>query len=306
MELPHFSIDFEALCHNGQGNGNRPNRFTLYLGEQGSASDSQSPSTHRIWGESWYLSYVIQTTNSQHNCLYRPITSAPDTTSGQNGEQHAYWNLQHRNSRSQVSPATKLTRELPSANLVNQLLEDYFAIFHPFCPIIERENFLTAVRMGTVSPTLLRCVLFVSSIHCDLKKLHILGYSNRVEAEDDLFNSARVAFDSEEESDRLVMLLCSYLLHYWSGSPSKSKDSLWWLAGAIRTAQSMGMHRKIQHSQTSLDRQRTWRRIWWLLYVCHPITYSSRCRLRFYTEWHRLTSIVRSVIVKSHFHWENQ
>jgi hypothetical protein len=301
MQLPQFSIDFAALCQNGHGNGNIPNRFTVYLGEQGPGSDSQSPSAPPIWGESWYLSYVIQTTNSQHNCLYRPITSAPETSSGQNEEQHTYWNLHPRNSRPEASPVTKLNRELPSANLVDQLLEDYFAIFHPFCPIIDREKFLMAVQMGSVSQTLLRCVLFVSSIHCDLKKLHLLGYSNRVEAEDDLFNNARAAFDSEEESDRLVMLLCSYLLHYWSGSPSKSKDSLWWLAGAIRTAQSMGMHRKIQGSQTSLDRQRTWRRIWWLLYVS-----SYKVRPRFYIEYHRLTSIVRSGIVKSHFHWESQ
>lgn len=271
IQLPHFSIDFASLCQNGQENGNIANRFTLYLGEQGSSSDSESPSAPRIWGESWYLSYVLQTTNSQYNYLYRPITSVFEASSGQNGEQQTYWNMQPGNPRPELSPVHRQNQDLPPANSVDQLLEDYFAIFHPFCPIIDQQQFLTTVRTGSVSQTLLRCVLFVSSIHCDIKKLHLLGYNSRVEAEDDLFNNAKVAFDSDEESDRLVMLLCSYLLHYWSGSPSKSKDSLWWLAGAIRTAQSMGMHRKIQHSQTSLDRRRTWRRIWWLLFVCHPV-----------------------------------
>ncbi|KAH8879527.1 hypothetical protein GQ53DRAFT_854621, partial [Thozetella sp. PMI_491] len=120
---------------------------------------------------------------------------------------------------------------------------------------------------GTVSIVLLRSVLFIASIHGNLGTLLRLGYKNRFEAEDDLFNKATAAFDSDQETDRLAMLLCSYLLHYWSGAPSKTKDSLWWLAGAIRSAQAMGMHRTVRKSKSHVALGSLWRRTWWLLYI---------------------------------------
>lgn len=199
---------------------------------------------------------MIQTTNSDQDCLYRPIQD----DQGNN----AVAGRDHR-------PASTSGHPLPPAELVNDLLRGYFAIFHPFCPILDRGAFLASVSDGSVSKVLLRCVLFIASIHCDLKTIHLLGYSGRIEAEDDLFSSAKAAFDGEQESDRLVMLLCSYLLHYWSGSASQSRDSLWWLAGTIRSAQCMQMHRKAQHGNVQPERERMWRRIWWLLYVGSPI-----------------------------------
>ncbi|OJJ02046.1 hypothetical protein ASPVEDRAFT_655161 [Aspergillus versicolor CBS 583.65] len=247
---PPFSIDFEALCRNRRGH---------YLSSEGSSSHDRlyASTRHRqasppIWGESWYLSYVIQTTNSDQDCLYRPIQD----DQGNN----AVVGRDHR-------PASTSGHPLPPAELVNDLLRGYFAIFHPFCPILDREAFLASVSDGSVSKVLLRCVLFIASIHCDLKTIHLLGYSGRIDVEDDLFSSAKAAFDGEQESDRLVMLLCSYLLHYWSGSASQSRDSLWWLAGTIRSAQCMQMHRKAQHRNVQPERERMWRRIWWLLYI---------------------------------------
>lgn len=258
--VPPFSIDFEALCNS--------HRRRRYLSSDGSSSgqDGLYASTrHRqasappIWGESWYLSYVIQTTNSDQDCLYQPIQDGEGNTA-----------MAHHSRRNHRPTST--SHPLPP-ELVNDLLRGYFAIFHPFCPILDREAFLASVSNGSVSKVLLRCVLFIASIHCDLKTIHLLGYSGRIEAEDDLFSSAKAAFDCEQESDRLVMLLCSYLLHYWSGSASQSRDSLWWLAGTIRSAQCMQMHRKSQQINVQPERERMWRRIWWLLYVRSSISW---------------------------------
>ncbi|KAJ5418111.1 uncharacterized protein N7487_001661 [Penicillium crustosum] len=254
--VPPFSIDVVALCNS--------HRRRCYLSGDGSLSGQDrlyASTRHRqasappIWGESWYLSYVIQTTNSDQGCLYRPIQDEQGNTA-----------VAHHPRRDHRS--TSISQHLlPPAQLVNDLLRGYFVIFHPFCPILDRETFLGSVSDGSVSKVLLRCVLFISSIHCDLKTIHLLGYSGRIEAEDDLFSSAKAAFDCEPEGDRLVMLLCSYLLHYWSGSASQSRDSLWWLAGTIRSAQCMQMHRKAQQRNFQPEQERMWRRIWWLLYI---------------------------------------
>lgn len=160
-----------------------------------------------------------------------------------------------------------LKEDLPPQELIDELLDEYFSTFHTFCPIIDKKQLLSSIKDGSVSKVLLRCILFVASIHCELRILYRLGFTSRIEAEDDLFSKARAAFDADLEIDRLTMLLSSYLLHYWSGSPHKTKDSLWWLAGAIRAAQSMGMHRNIEQSNLHHAMGPMWRRIWWLLYV---------------------------------------
>ena len=221
------------------------------------------------WSESWYLSFVVQMTNSEPNRLYQPILdNSHRSSSASSGAENA------AEARSlfptQDEFGAQLQNGLPPREAIDELLSQYFTCFHPFCPIIEKTNFLESVNNNSVSPVLLRCVLFVASIHCELRILLRLGYNSRIEAEDDLFNKAQTLFNMDTESDRLTMLLCSYLLHYWSGSPNKAKDPLWWLAGAIRFAQAMGMHRKIQQNTACSSMDRLWRRIWWLLYVSVP------------------------------------
>lgn len=263
--LPPFSIDLEALCSSyHQCPRTSSERSTNARNRLYASTSCWQTSAHPIWGESWYLWYVIQTTNSHHGHMYCPIVETlqvpePPLTRSSNTSSLAT----HPDQR----PPSPSKRGLPPAELINVLLCDYFAIFHSFCPILDRTEFLASVSDGTVSKVLLLCVLFIASIHCDLKTIHLLGYSNRIEAEDDLFNTAKAAFDSGEETSRLIMLLCSYMLHYWSGSASKSQDSLWWLACTIRSAQCLEMHRKVHEKTVSPERESMWRRIWWLLYV---------------------------------------
>lgn len=150
---------------------------------------------------------------------------------------------------------------------MERLLEAYFSRFHAFCPILDRTSLLAAVRNNAVSITLLKCVVFVASIHCDAEILHVMGYATRLDAEDDLFGRACASFDADREADRTTIVLSSYLLHYWFGKPTSYRDSLWWLANSIRSAQCMGYHRSTKHSKMSPDDKTRFKLIWWCLYV---------------------------------------
>lgn len=268
-----FFVDFPALCRGRSSvdeiEESAP-RNPMSVARPWSTIDRDPTASLPIWGESWYLSYVVHTTNNERSHLWQPI-----------------FNKSHEPLRKEVSPAptqratTTVTSsnneafnapslDLPSRALVDELVHEYFTTFHRFCPIIRQQDFVDSIKVGNVPSVLLHCVLFIASIHCDLGTIHRLGYRKRIEAEDDLFNKARAAFDADLGSDRLAMLQSCYLLHYWTGKPSTHKDSLWWLAGAIRSAQGMGMHRAVGRRPMLSSRKSIWRRTWWLLYVRHP------------------------------------
>lgn len=162
--------------------------------------------------------------------------------------------------------------DLPPVEVTARMLTAYFANFHVFCPVLDRRSFLDSVDDGTVSTTLLRCVLFVASIHCDMDILHCAGYSTRTDAGDDLFGKASTAFNVDKAISRPILVLCSYLLHYWFGKPTSYQDSAWWLSTAIRSAQFLNYHRDTPERTPSETSDA--RRVWGCLYVSRLQFYS--------------------------------
>ncbi|OAP56667.1 hypothetical protein AYL99_08779 [Fonsecaea erecta] len=204
-------------------------------------------------GESWWAHYVLSTSAAAptelHGFIGRPQTESSTRDSSSSSD-------------------AGLPADFPPPHLTRQLIEAYFRRFHIFCPILDRDSFLRSVRDGKVSHTLLRCVFFVASLHCEKYLLNLMGYSTRLEAEDDLFGRARAAFDADEASDRTTMILSSFLLHYYAGSrPRKYRDAMWWMSNAIRSAQSMGYHRSTKKSKMPEKDKVHWKRIWWCLYI---------------------------------------
>jgi hypothetical protein len=209
-------------------------------------SNNDSEEKANFVGESWYASYVLAHSN---------------TTTG-HSEMH-----RAREQPYSSKVRTPIPADLPPQHLLERLLEAYFTRFHVFCPIVDRVPFLETVREGTVSITLLRSILFVASIHCAPETFHLMGYSTRMDAEDGLFSKACASFDADHTSDRTTMVLSSYLLHYWFGKPTHYRDSLWWLAMSIRSAQCMGYHRSTKDSRMAASDRSRWKRIWWCLYI---------------------------------------
>ncbi|KAJ9425824.1 fungal-specific transcription factor domain-containing protein [Fusarium oxysporum] len=224
------------------------------------ASPNAQPS---VVGESWYASYVMRGYTPGHNSVHRPIGECNETV------QSVTRDTRRESVCSQPSlPLEKAgLADLPSPDLVDRLIKVYFDIFHAFCPILGKKYFLSSLDDGAMSGTLLRSVLFVASLHCNPEVLHLMGYSTRWDANNALYNKASAAFDADRESSRTHMILSSYLLHYWFGSPTAYRDCHWWLAAAIRSAQCTGYHRSTKNSKMSPEERSRWKRIWWCLYV---------------------------------------
>lgn len=196
---------------------------------------------------SWYASYVVS-------------NGAADLAEI---HEEAGRQLQKDQSTAQQAPPCNL----PPQHVIDQLVGSFFKHFHVFCPILDRASFQSAVKNGSVSLTLLRCVLFVAVIHCESEMLRLTDYTTRLDAIDDLFAKARATFDADKEADRTTLILSSFLLHYWFGQPTSYQDSLWWLANSIRWAQGMGYNRSTKHSKLSTAERSRRRLVWWCLYV---------------------------------------
>lgn len=261
-KTPGYSIDLEELCQHKDVQDLDLNSEDLPPYQSAPVYGTSSKQTaHNLplsaspaWAESWYVSYILHTTNNDQPRLHNP--------SNRSRQEH------HPANPQEARPSNNAVRQLlPPLNLIDAMIDAYFAHFQAFCPLLDEAQVRSSLQEECLPTVLLRCMLFVASVHCEMALLREMGYSNRIDAEDSLFNKAKAAFDSDIETDIMTMLYCSYLLHYWSGRPSIFKDSMWWLAGAIRCAQSMGMHRRMEKSDTLTPQKRLWRKIWWLLYV---------------------------------------
>lgn len=224
---------------------------------------SQSSAQPSFVGESWYASYVMRGYAPGHTNLHRPIDDCNQIVRNVSCE------TQRPSSPKTTTQRRSITNsiDLPASSLMDRLIQVYFERFHAFCPILEKRSFVASLQDGSLSRTLLRSVLFVASLHCDLEVVHLMGYSTRLDANKDFFTKASGSFDEDKESDRTNMVLSSYLLHYWFGNPTSYRDSHWWLAAAIRSAQCTGYHRSTKNSQMPPEEKSRWKRIWWCLYV---------------------------------------
>ncbi|EKJ73181.1 hypothetical protein FPSE_06605 [Fusarium pseudograminearum CS3096] len=232
-----------------------------------SSSQAGSPSQLTIQpsvvGESWYASYVMRGYTPGHSSVHRPIGECNETV-----QDVTFATGANDVSRNLPQPQDKpALSDLPRPDMVDSLIKAYFDRFHTFCPILSKRSFFTSIHDGTVSATLLRSILFVASLHCDLEVLHRMGYSTRLDANHDLFTNASASFDLDRDSSRLDMILSSYLLHYWFGNPTAYRDCHWWIAAAIRSAQCTGYHRSTSNSRMCPEQRSRWKRIWWCLYV---------------------------------------
>ncbi|KAL6916285.1 hypothetical protein FSST1_007780 [Fusarium sambucinum] len=233
-----------------------------------SSAQAVSPSSQltiqpSVVGESWYASYVMRGYTPGHNSVHRPIGDCNETVQDvtfATKTNEVSSNLSQPQDRPGLS-------DLPRPDIVDVLIKAYFDRFHTFCPILSKRLFFTSIHEGSVSGTLLRSILFVASLHCDLEVLHRMGHSTRLDANHDLFTNASTSFDMDRDSTRLDMILASYLLHYWFGNPTAYRDCHWWIAAAIRSAQCTGYHRSTSNSQLCPEQRSRWKRIWWCLYV---------------------------------------
>lgn len=172
---------------------------------------------------------------------------------------------------------------VPPAPIRDALIDAYFSHFHPFFPILSRERFQNHLNcsMTNKSPSLLllQSMLMIGAMHCPLPLLTTplpahsdwKPFPNRSTAIETLVHRARTLFNIDHEKDRLSVIQSMFLLQFWWRIPTDYKDQSYWMAGAIRIAQGMGLHRSTRENWAkgilSDEERLLWRKMWWALWI---------------------------------------
>ncbi|KAI0129950.1 transcription factor CTF1 [Xylariales sp. AK1849] len=161
---------------------------------------------------------------------------------------------------------------IPSLTLQNALLRAYVEYVHPYMPLMELHDFLSAVNSvdglcGQTSLFLYHAVMFASTAYVDLKYLKEAGYASRKAARRAYFQKTRLLYDFDYESDRLILVQSLLLMTYWYETPDDQKDTWHWMGVAISLAHTIGLHRNPANTNMSPRKQKLWKRIWWSCFM---------------------------------------
>ena len=163
-------------------------------------------------------------------------TEPPDGRAGTPaGESHRSYKIQYLEDEGAF--------KLPDAHNYLPALQAYFQWFHPCFPILDKAETAQQFSAGTLSPLLLQAVLFIGATYCDEDAILRLGFQDRREAKHQLYNRAKILFEADWETDKVITLQTVFLLSFWRAGISDIKDVRYWLGIAVTLAQSSGFHR---------------------------------------------------------------
>lgn len=161
---------------------------------------------------------------------------------------------------------------IPAPPLQNALLQAYVEYVHPYMPLLELFDFLNVISAGDgqggqVSLLLYHAVLFAGSAFVKRKVLAEHGYPNRKVARKIFFQRAKLLYDFDYDSDRLVLVQALLLMTYWYETPDDQKDTWHWMGVAISLAHTIGLHRNPENATMPVRKQKLWKRMWWSCFM---------------------------------------
>lgn len=167
---------------------------------------------------------------------------------------------------------TKGALSVPSFSLQKALLRAYAEYVHPYMPLLDLHDFLTIVdaqdgSRGQTSLFLYQAVMFCATAFVSNKILKEAGYTSRKAARRTFFTKARLLYDFDYESDRLLLVQGLLLMTYWYETPDDQKDTWHWMGVAISLGHTIGLHRNPANTNMPTQRRKLWKRIWWSCFM---------------------------------------
>ena len=161
---------------------------------------------------------------------------------------------------------------LPETGLRNELLRCYVQYVHPNLPLLDLNEFLSAIHKNdgteTVSLLLFQSVMFAGTGFIDMRYLVAQGYDTRKAARRAYFQKCKALFDFDYELDRSIIVQAVLLMTYWYEAPDDPKDIWHWLGIAISTARTIGMNCDTSGTASMTPKTRNlWKRVWWCCFM---------------------------------------
>lgn len=165
-----------------------------------------------------------------------------------------------------VYETDKLPREafiLPPKSLADELVEAYFTYVNPGCPLVDEELFMEQYRSNPAQPLsllVLQAIFLVGAhVSCDR--------SDRDSLKTTFFRRAKMLFDARLEKNRDFIIQAALLLTWHSDGIDDTDANAWfWVGIATRTCYGLGLHRDRANSKFKFVDDRTWTRIFWILF----------------------------------------
>lgn len=158
---------------------------------------------------------------------------------------------------------------LPSRDLCDQIIEAYFEKIHPTLPILNRSQFMRRYNNPSNPPSLLllQAILLAGSRVCNSPAL-LDDQGSADLASFTFYKRAKALFDANYESDPITVVQSVILLGWWwEGPEDVTKNSFYWTRVALSIAQGFGLHRSVENSNMPLGTKRTWKKMWWSLFL---------------------------------------
>ncbi|KAH6999431.1 fungal-specific transcription factor domain-containing protein [Ilyonectria destructans] len=166
---------------------------------------------------------------------------------------------------------------LPDVDCQNALLRSYFEFTYPYMPALDLSHFLQILdardgKSGQISLFLFQAILFAGAAHVNMNYLRAAGFTTRKQALKELFQRARLLYDFNYESDRLVLVQGLLLMSLWYETTEEHRNTWHWIDVAVSQAFVAELHRdSVDSSRCSKDRKLR-RRVWWSCFIRDQLT----------------------------------
>ncbi|KAG4034194.1 hypothetical protein MFRU_003g01670 [Monilinia fructicola] len=162
----------------------------------------------------------------------------------------------------------KSALRIPSLSLRNALLRAFIEYVYPYMPLLELHKVLQIINdeggSGSMSLLLFQSIMFSGTAFVDIQILSDAGYSTRKAARKSFFQSARVLYDLDYETDMLTVVQSLLLMTYWYETPEDYKDTWHWMGRAIDHAYTLALHRDPKGMDVD---HRLRKRVWWSCFM---------------------------------------
>ncbi|QSZ30680.1 hypothetical protein DSL72_000238, partial [Monilinia vaccinii-corymbosi] len=162
----------------------------------------------------------------------------------------------------------KSALRIPSFSLRNALLQAFIEYVYPYMPLLELHKVLQIINdnggSGSMSLLLFQSIMFSGTAFVDIEILGDAGYPSRKAARKSFFQSARVLYDLDYETDMLTVVQSLLLMTYWYETPEDYKDTWHWMGRAIDHAYTLALHRDPKGMDVD---HKLRKRLWWSCFM---------------------------------------
>ncbi|KOS41549.1 hypothetical protein ACN38_g7583 [Penicillium nordicum] len=161
--------------------------------------------------------------------------------------------------------------DLPSKETSQALLDTYFNFSLAALPILDRSRFLVSLQDGKFSHLLLNAIYIAATVYCSDSVIADAGFASRYAASLTFYRRAKSLYDAGYETDAIVTIQATFLMCYWWNGLLEHKDPWYWLGISVGMAQALGLHQAKSYIRLEEKDRKLWRRLWWMIYVGHPL-----------------------------------